>query len=230
MQLSKLKKFLTASAVAGVLLGATTLAGDVYAVGDHSSNATIEFTEPTDDVDVLNPTDPKKPLDPQPEEGEGKGKTGDTGPLSLDYVTNLDFGTHDVSVAAKTYKSINENPQPFTQVTDRRSTSTGWTLSVKAATFQSGGTNTLSGATLTFKGGEAVSNLADLTAPTVNTPINVNTGGEAATVATANKGAGRGTWITRWNKDDVELTVRQATATKGKHTSVLTWTLTAGPQ
>lgn len=226
MQLSKLKKFLTASAVAGVLLGATTLAGDVYAVGSHNSNATITFTEPDDQVDVLDPTDPSKTLDPQPDEG----KTGDTGPLSLDYVTNLDFGTHDVSVAAQTYKATNDNPQPFTQVTDRRSTSTGWTLTVQAANFQSGGANTLPGASLAFKGGEVASNLTGLDQPTVNDPINVTTGGEAANVAIASAGQGRGTWITRWNKDNVELTVPQAAATQGTHTSTLTWTLTAGPQ
>lgn len=78
MQLSKVKKFLTASAVAGVLLGATTLAGDVYAdeVSRQTSNATITFNAPDDSVDVLDPADPTKPLDPQP--NKDKGKTGDT--------------------------------------------------------------------------------------------------------------------------------------------------------
>lgn len=230
MQLSKLKKFLTVSAVAGVLLGATTLAGDVYAVGPHNSNATITFTESDDQVGVLDPENPNQPLDPQPDEDDTGGKTGDTGPLSLDYVTNLEFGTHDVSIAAQTYKATNENPQPFTQVTDRRSKSTGWTLTVKAANFQSGGADTLPGASLTFKNGTAVSNLTDLTAPQVNNPINVTTGGNAANVAIASAGEGRGTWITRWDKDNVELTVPQAAATQGTHTSTLTWTLTAGPQ
>lgn len=225
MQLSKVKKFLTASAVAGVLLGATTLAGDVYAVGSHNSNATIKFTEPTDDVNVLDPTDPEKTLDPQPNEG----KTGDTGPLTLDYVTNLDFGTHAVSIAEKTYTATND-PQPFTQVTDRRGTSDGWRLTVQAATFQSKGQNTLPGASLTFENGTAVSNLTDLTEPTVSDPINVITGGGAVTVTTANAGQGRGTWVTRWSKDDVKLTIPQGTAKEGTHTSQLTWTLSNAPQ
>ncbi|WP_347301158.1 WxL domain-containing protein [Dolosigranulum savutiense] len=225
MQLSKVKKFLTASAVAGVLLGATTLAGDVYAVGSHNSNATIKFTEPTDDVNVLDPTDPEKTLDPQPNEG----KTGDTGPLTLDYVTNLDFGTHAVSIAEQTYTATND-PQPFTQVTDRRGTSTGWTLTVQAATFQSNGQNTLPGASLTFENGTTASNLNGLDAPRVNSPINVTTGGNAVNVTVANVGQGRGTWITRWSKDDVKLTIPQGTATEGTHTSQLTWTLSDAPQ
>lgn len=230
MQLSKLKKFLTASAVAGVLLGATTLAGDVYADGGHSSNATITFREPDDQVEVLDPENPNQPLTPKPDEDDTGGKTGDKGPLSLDYVTNLNFGQHDVSIAAKTYPATNENPQPFTQVTDRRSTSTGWRLTVKAAKFQNQNADTLPGASLTFKDGTAVSNLTNLTPPQVNGNINITTGGEAANVATAAKGAGRGTWITRWDKNNVELTVPQAAATQGTHTSTLTWTLTAGPQ
>lgn len=230
MQLSKLKKFLTASAVAGVLLGATTLAGDVYAAGSKTSNATITFNEPNDSVEILDPTDPTKPLKPQPNEGDTGGKTGDKGPLTLDYVTNLDFGTHDVSIAAQTYKSTNQNPQPFTQVTDRRSTSDGWKLTLKAAKFQNQNVDTLPGASLTFKDGTAASNLTNLTGPTVNNPINITTGGEAANVAVASAGQGRGTWVTRWSNENVELTVPQAAATQGTHTSVLTWTLTAGPQ
>jgi len=225
MQLSKLKKFLTASAVAGVLLGATTLAGDVYAVGSHNSNATITFTEPDDQVDVLDPTDPSKTLDPQPDEG----KTGDTGPLTLDYVTNLDFGTHAVSIAEQTYTATND-PQPFTQVTDRRGTSTGWTLTVQAATFQSNGQNTLPGASLTFENGTTASNLNGLDAPRVNSPINVTTGGNAVNVTVANVGQGRGTWVTSWSNDDVKLTIPQGTATEGTHTSQLTWTLSDAPQ
>lgn len=229
MQLSKLKKFLTASAVAGVLLGATTLAGDVYAVGPHNSNATIKFTEPTDDVEVLDPSNPSKPLDPQPDEGETGGKTGDTGPLSLDYVTNLDFGEHDVSIAEETYTAKNST-QPFTQVTDRRGTSTGWKLTVQAASFQSNGEDTLPGASLTFENGTTASNLNDLDAPQVNNPINVTTGGNAVNVTVANVGQGRGTWVTRWSKDDVKLTIPQGTATEGTHTSQLTWTLSNAPQ
>lgn len=229
MQLSKVKKFLTASAVAGVLLGATTLAGDVYAdeVSRQTSNATITFNAPDDSVDVLDPADPTKPLDPQP--NKDKGKTGDTGPLTLDYVTNLEFGTHDVSIAAKTYTATNST-QPFTQVTDRRGTSTGWRLTVQAATFQSNGQSTLPGASLTFENGTAVSNLTDLTEPTVSDSINVTTGGGAVTVTTANAGEGRGTWVTRWSKDDVKLMIPQGTATEGTHTSQLTWTLSNAPQ
>ncbi len=225
MQLSKLKKFLTASAVAGVLLGATTLARDVYAVGSYNSNATITFNEPNDSVEILDPADPSQSLTPKP----GEGKTGDTGPLTLDYVTNLDFGTHAVSIAEQTYTATND-PQPFTQVTDRRGTSTGWTLTVQAASFRSGGEDTLPGASLTFENGTAVSNLNGLNAPQVNNPINVTTGGNAVNVTVANVGQGRGTWVTRWSKDDVKLTIPQGTATEGTHTSQLTWTLSNAPQ
>lgn len=225
MQLSKLKKFLSVSAVAGVLLGATTLAGDVYAVGSYNSNATITFDAPDDSVDVLDPTDPSKTLDPQPDEG----KTGDTGSLTLDYVTNLNFGTHDVSIAEQTYTATND-PQPFTQVTDRRGTSTGWRLTVQAANFQSDGEDTLPGASLTFENGTTASNLNNLEAPQVNSPINVTTGGNAVNVTVANVGQGRGTWVTRWSNDNVKLTIPQGTATEGTHTSQLTWTLSNAPQ
>lgn len=225
MQLSKVKKFLTASAVAGVLLGATTLVGDVYAVGSYNSNATITFNEPNDSVEILDPADPSQSLTPKP----GEGKTGDTGPLTLDYVTNLNFGTHAVSIAEQTYTATND-PQPFTQVTDRRGTSTGWKLTVQAANFRNGGQDTLPGALLTFENGTAASNLNNLDAPQVNRPINVTTGGNAVNVTIANAGQGRGTWVTRWSKDNVKLTIPQGTATEGTHTSQLTWTLSDAPQ
>ena len=99
-----------------------------------------------------------------------------------------------------------------------------------------GAETSLPGATLTFTGGEAVSRINPLLAPTVSDPIEVETNNEATQVATATPGQGVGSWAIRWLKEEglttdskVELTVPEAAASPGEHTSTLTWTLTDAP-
>lgn len=225
----KLKHFVKGSLLAGLVLlpvlGTTVDA----APAPEESEATIRFSveEPPTIIDPKNPG----------QDNDDQSGTGQTGPLTLDYVPNLDFGTHELSVAEETYEAI--DPKPFVQVTDRRGTGAGWNLTVQASSFSTGGSGlqeSLPGAELTFTDGEAVSRLSSLLAPDVNNSIVVNTGGDATPVTTAIPGKGLGSWVTRWLKEEgadtnskVELTVPQAAATPGSHTSTLTWTLTDAP-
>ena len=225
----KLKHFVKGSLLAGLVLlpvlGTTVDA----APAPEDSEATIRFSveEPPTIIDPENPG----------QDNDDQSGTGQTGSLTLDYVPNLDFGSHELSVAEETYEA--RDPKPFVQVTDRRGTGAGWNLTVQASSFSTGGLGlqeSLPGARLTFTDGEAVSRLSSLLAPNVANPIVVNTGGDATRVTTAIPGQGLGSWVTRWLKEEgadtnskVELTVPQAAATPGSHTSTLTWTLTDAP-
>lgn len=93
-----------------------------HVVSAATSNATITFTLPSDAPPVLDPTDPTDPYDP----GDGDPNdppTGETGALTLDYVSSLDFGTHEIDLEQKVYEST--ILRPFIQVTDRRATGAG---------------------------------------------------------------------------------------------------------
>lgn len=227
----ELKKIIKGSLLSGLLL-APLLIQSVSAQDSTTSDAQIQFTEPTDSPTILDPEDPSRDF-PAQDETDDPQVTGNTGPLTIDYVSNLDFGVHKVDVAEATYQATND--LPFVQVSDRRGSGAGWNLTVEASNFTSAGEATLPGAYITLSNGEAVSRLANITAPTVSDSIVVNTGGDAANVATAAVDAGMGSWVTRWSANgqetnpNVELTVPQAAASQGTHNSTLTWTLTDAP-
>lgn len=199
------------------------------------SQAKVNFTAPEDVPEILDP----ETLEPgTPEDGN---VTGNKGPLSLDFVSNIDFGTHEISTAASKYESVNE--RPYIQVSDRRGTGQGWSVSAQASHFTQNGTNTLDGAVISFFNGEADTPLEGVNAPVVYNIV-LNAGGDSASVVNAEgrseneqieTAQGLGTWIVKWLKGDgatnekVTLDVPQAAASAGEHTSTITWTLYDGP-
>lgn len=220
----KKTKLLSKTLLGSLLLG-SVLVTDVYAEDTATSDARIEFTAPTDSPVIYQP-DAQTPADVQ-DPAEDDQITGSTGPLTIDYVSNLDFGTHEIDVAEATY--LLDTPEtPYVQLSDRRGTQAGWNLSVQASTFTNDGVDTLNGAFLSFNNGDVRTNLDNVTPPTT-TDFQVTAGGDAATVTNAAQGEGIGTWLTVWNNPDVSLTIPQGAASEGVHTSTLTWTLSDAP-
>ena len=234
-----MKRKAAVAALAVCVAGSTGFATAAIAAEPAESDAVIEFIQPNDPVEVLDPETLEEGDDP----GDGGNVTGQEGPLTLDFVSHLDFGTHQISPAEAVYEATTN--RPYVQVSDRRGTGEGWQLTAQAGTFVSGEDESLNGSVVTFTDGDAASNLNGL-APTVQPTVELVSGGDAVDVATAsarvegealNTAEGLGTWLVRWLNDDpdttnekVTLTVPEATATEGTHTSVLTWTLTSGPQ
>ena len=213
-----------ASIVLASALILTVFSGNITFAAE--SKAKVTFTEPTDAPELLNPDNPSEPATEDQTGGEAGNTTGQTGPLTLDFVSHLDFGSHPVSVSEKTYEATKT---AHIQVTDRRGAqATGWNVTLQASRFMSEGKETLEGAKLSFENGEVKSNLSGINSPNTSN-FTVITGGEAQRVTNAAAGTGVGTWLTVWNQGNVKLTVLQNTATKGEHVSTLTWTLTDAP-
>ena len=104
--------------------------------------------------------------------------TGNNGPLSLDYVSSIDFGTQKVVInKEQTYEST--SLKPFIQITDNRGTGAGWKVTAAASSFNDGTKDTLSGAVITFNNGEVVSPTTGLAAPTPETSVVLSTDGTA---------------------------------------------------
>ena len=227
--------------LSSLTLGATSvlLASPIIAAVHQSndSEAKVNFTAPEDEPEILDP----ETLEPQtPEDGT---ETNNKGPLSLDFVSNIDFGSHEIPVVAEEYEAVTE--KPFIQVTDRRGTGQGWSVSAQASNFEQNGQNTLNNSTITFSNGESASPLDGIEAPVVQENIELTTGGESAPVVEAaargenesiSNAQGLGTWVIRWLKGEgndtnekVKLSVPQGQASAGEHTSTITWTLYDGP-
>lgn len=216
--------------------------------GSAKSNATVQFEAPKEvDIKPLDPTDPTK------ENGNVEGVPGENrGALSLDFVSHLDFGNHEITNEEAIIPS--ETDKPYIQVTDLRGTGEGWHVTANASTFntkdESGEIieeNTLPAATITLSNGEAKS-------PSPYSPGNLDVensislvaGNEASSTVVSAKGRetgkpintaeGLGTWLISWlnNSDEgpdnkVTLTVPAGSASKGTHTATITWTLSSGP-
>lgn len=194
-----------------------------------TSSATVTFTAGTEPSSPVDPDDPSKPLDPP---GQG---TGEAGPLSIDYVPNITFGSQAISASQKVYNAT--ELKPFVQVTDIRGTGAGWNVIAKATAFNDGTSDSLKGSTISFIGGYAISANSSAAKPTPSTPVVLTTDNTESTVLVASENSGLGTWVDRWyptettatSNDNVTLTVPAGTATAKTHTSTITWTLADAP-
>ena len=197
-----------------------------------TSTAKITFTgDNSDPVNPVDPDDPDNPVNPvDPDDPDNHG-TGDNGPLSIDYVSNITFGTKDISTTRQVYNA--ENAEPHVQITDKRGVEGGWTLTAAATKFVASDSSELKGAELLFKNGVAETTSDNTSkAPVTSDLIFDNT--EAKTVMTADSLKGQGTWLdvfkgTEGNNTNVQLSVPSGSAQAKEYTATITWTLTAGP-
>lgn len=208
----------------------------VHAVSTGQSKVSVEFQEDTSPPDILDPDDPTKPYDPGPGDPIDDG-TGNTGPLTLDYVSSLDFGNQKISLVDQKYETT--ILRPFIQVTDRRIEPTGWIVQLKSTEIanESDPTEILNGATISFKNSECISNLGDKYTAPIPEDFILTTDEAIFNVVSAIEGAGRGTWITKWcavsreemTNENITLTVPGGTAKPGKYSATLTWVLSNAP-
>lgn len=188
-----------------------------------------EVTEPIDPTDPENPN-PPNPIDPTDPDNPG---TGEEGPLSIDYISNIKFGGHKISGKNISYKALNANP--FVQVTDTRGSGEGWSLSAKISKFKNGN-KVLQGATLSMK--DAVvkaGSSTNISKPPVNSDI-VFDNEESKQVLSARDKGGRGTWLNVWSgtnqaNEAIQLNVLAGTAEANtEYTSSITWELEDAPK
>ncbi|XZF74789.1 WxL domain-containing protein [Bacillus sp. AL-1R] len=203
-----------------------------------NSKAGVTFKEGSSPINPVDPTDPTTPLEPTDPTNPTNPPTGESGPLTLDYVSSVQFGSKEISISNEVYSSTSK--KPFIQVSDRRGTGAGWKVTAKASRFSNGISETLPGAVLTFKNG-SVATPGIGTSPTPAQTITLNTDGlTESLVVTAEPGTGLGTWLTRWlgpnpNVNDgalnnnVTLQIPGGSATIGNHEAVVTWTLVDAP-
>ncbi len=230
---------IAALALAGLALPATTLAVDG---GEYTSNGAVTFeanTDPTKPVDPTNPVDPIKPVDPTDPTGP---KPGTNGPLSIDYASSLDFGTQKITSTDEVYKAkaqkyldkadAEKTGPNFVQVTDNRGLESGWVLRVKQnGQFKTTENQELTGAAVTFKNGNVVTNSTS-EKPSGQATIKLSPENASTNVMSAANGQGAGTYLLAWGTDaatgaeSIELSVPGSTTKYAKqYKTTFTWTL-----
>lgn len=192
------------------------------------TEGTISFVAGTGVTDPLDPTDPDNP---SPTTDPDNGPTGNSGPLSLDSVPNIRFGSQERSSSIQFINA--QNKVPFTQVTDNRGTGEGWELKAKISPFTSPSGDQLEGARLAFSNGLLKTQSTNTSAPPEFS--NVVLSPEYKTFTAAEAGKGKGTWLTTFegeegNNSNIKLQVYPGTADENaEYKAMITWELSTAP-
>lgn len=216
-----------------ILVGEQSVAGVSIGTSDNKISFTpgdLIVSPPVNPLDPENPN-PTLPIDPV---DPGNPGTGQPGPLSVDYVSNLKFGVNKISGKNINYKVL--NPNPFVQVTDLRGDGDGWTLSAKMSLFTSSKQQVLKGATLNMKNSvvKAGSTGNVSLAPVKSDVVFDNL--ESKVVLSAKNKSGRGTWLNVWSGTDqaneaIQLNVLAGTPEANtEYSSTITWELEDAPK
>lgn len=221
-------KLIVGIALVGLIAGSYTQVAS--ADESVSTNATITFTgDNTDPTSPVDPTDPDSP-------GDGTG-TGMSGPLSLDYVPTMDFGTHSISGQVETYESTNLTP--YIQTTDKRGSGAGWKVTVSLTSFTNDSSSSSFDGTMTLTnpGVLTTTTNSNTDAPTASSSVTVSPAlGDQLLVGTTADNQGMSTWVTNWlptttgtTNNSATLTVNTSGVITDAYTATLNWTIHDAP-
>lgn len=233
------KKTMTASLLASLLLLHGPFVFAESSTG--SSTATITF-EANDKPVIVDPENPDQEYTPDPDKGENES-TPNTGPLTLDYAPNFNFGAHEILGKTIVFESTDQ--KPFLQVTDRRGTLGEWKVTAKLGAFKSNGKTTLKGASLNIGSGQvktpSYNSSEDVVAPvTTATSVDLIPEDDSVDILTTT-GNSPYSWVlywpgtdvspegeegTVWSNSNIKLTVPLNEQVKGEHVAIIDWVLT----
>lgn len=165
----------------------------------------IPSTGTTDPIDPTNPTNPnpEKPVPP---------KGGTDGPLSIDFASDFEFGTQEITTEDMVYKAKpqayedSEKITPnFVQITDKRGSNAGWSLNLKQDyQFKNDSTQNkeIEGAELRFSAGELVTNGKGVKPTTHEAKLDA-VNGSYSKIMTAKPTEGSGTWLSSFGGQEL---------------------------
>jgi len=225
-----LSKNLLLSGVALTVLGMVGVQASADVTSPTKSTTSVVFVAGDD-----KPIKPTNPLNPGEDGGEVEGEegnkgTGNKGPLSLDYVSNFNFGSPKIKSDAAIYNVTNKTP--YIQVSDVRGTDAGWVLKATADKFVSEDKSELNGAFISLGAGNMIPSSGSTAGKPTSKQVDL-TPGEEKTVIQADKNQGQGLWIeqlfdaenvTTDNKT-VQLHVPAGSAKAKSYSSTINWSL-----
>jgi len=237
-----LKKIITLSstAIAALTICGTTITSfaDSVSASQYDTTASVSFTAPDDNTTPANVTNP--------EAAGNQGPAGTAGALAIDYASNLDFGSHQISATDSTYYANSDstafsgsNVADFVEMHDLRglgSANGNWALTITQKAQFNNGSSDLAGAQLHFDKATAKNANDGQYVPTATADYAL-TPGTAQTVMTGDGTVGQ--FLTSYGAASdyagnnvggpIALSVPSGSAAKGTYTSTLEWDLTSAP-
>lgn len=196
----------------------------------HASVNLIDGPDPTDPNKILDPYDPDEPY-PGDIYDVGNDGTGSIGQLTLDYVSNLRFGTYQIKQGGLTATA--KNTHAMVQITDGRGNGNGWTLQLKPSAMVGEQTGSVLKDGYLYLGTQAIrkpsGNVSDAPlSKTLRIPLDTY---ENITVAPKN--TGMSTWTIGFNQytsSPTQLVLNDTTNAAADHyVGSLSWSLTNAP-
>ncbi|WP_025188463.1 WxL domain-containing protein [Enterococcus faecalis] len=217
----------TSLLITSLFIGVQTSHAEIKSEADSKSTVKTVQGETTEPIPPVDPTDPEKP-NPEPE----NPGTGNKGPLTIDYVSSIDFGQQEIKEKEAIYNAKTEHP--YVQVSDRRATGAGWNLKASIDEFKNEDQKkTLKGAELSLKNGVVKSTSGNVSEKPQGHNVTLNK--DLQVIMQAGTDQGMGTWLDVFSgkKDDnenVQLKVPAGSAqAKQSYSSVIHWELTDAP-
>lgn len=217
---------LAATLFSTVLLGTTahaeetaTTPEEVPASKDVKGTAKFILEPGSDDNGPVDPIVPIKP------------PTNQKGNLTIDAVSNFDFGKKKIDKVTSTYDAIAAEGEVLgAQVTDVRGTGAGWNLTAKISAFENAGkTRVLKGAEVTIPTGKVSTNSVDDTKPAVAAGLTLNE--NPATIFSAATENGMGTWANEFEGLGEKVQLKVPTGNYADtYTAEITWSLADAPK
>lgn len=244
MKLSKLI-FVGSLSLSLLATSSPVFAEEVKDGGAMDSLADVTFVENTGSVKPINPVNPDQEVKPNPNDPH---KPGTAGPLSIDYVSNIHFGSQTITGNNIYYAKLDTvqttdgqdnliQVPNYVQVTDTRGTNVGWKLTVKQnGQFETASNEILTNAELKLTNPSVASSTDQEFAP-VAQAVTLDPAGAVQEVATAAQGKGMWTWTIAYGnsnevgKESISLFVPTGTSiVKDElYSTSLTWILEDTP-
>lgn len=205
----------------------------------NQTDASAGFQLSDDSTEPVDPEKPEKPIKPVHPPTKG--------PLSLNYVSDIQFGTHKRSNSTQVFyaqldkidyldASETQKRANFVELTDNRGSNAGWHLTVKQnGQLQNQAGEQLEGAIISFKQitPRSLDGVGKQPTAIPTEPVSLSPNGITnSLILTAQKGTGMGSWSISFGKDEKEgiesilVTIPEKTPKKdGAYSTTLTWTL-----
>ena len=225
----KLTKTLAVTGLATALMitGSGIVSADETAPKAETGSASVILSGSNGETppEIIDPTLPVDPENP----GVDPGETGQTGPLTIDYVPHFDFGS--VEIGEKPTVTAATNAKASVQISDRRASGEGWSLTASLSKFTDSEDKSqeLKGVSIALPAGKATTTAGNVSPEAVTLAANLTANGESATIFKADENAGLGSWANVITPGDVKLSVGSGNLA-GDYSATMTYTLANAPK
>ncbi|KRL68186.1 WxL domain-containing protein [Companilactobacillus versmoldensis] len=217
----------------GALLSFSAFRQAVKASDTLTTKATVgllDGPEPDGPNDIWDPYDPDDPYPGDPADPDNKG-TGSVGQLTLDYVSNLRFGSHEIRNGGLTATALNTHA--MAQITDGRGNGAGWTLQLRPDYLVGEQTGSVIGDGYLYLGSIMIRKPSTNVSSAPNVKATRIPLGQWENIVTAPVNSGKSVWTIGFNQVEsspTTLVINDLSGLKADHyVGSLSWSLTNAP-